>query len=191
MKKYSIPGVTIAIMVLLMACQAKKKKENDLMSSVKEYAKDHPGINAGAGTYSITAPDNWIKKDTVMEGTKLTTITSPLEGPGDDFRENVNIITEAAKGYSYKEYAAVNLKTIKRQMPDVNIISEEELKIGDEPAKAIVYSFQYGRYDLKNTAYFVARNDIGYVITCTAVIKKFDKFQTDFLTCVNSFKIGN
>jgi hypothetical protein len=191
MKKYFIPATVVIIITLFASCQGNQKNKKEPISDPKAYVKDNPGVNAGVGTYSIDAPENWIKKDTNMSGAKFTTITSPLEGTGDNFRENVNVITEAAKGYDHNEYADANLKSMKIQMPEVNVISQEEIQIGGLQAKAIVYSVVYGEYDLQNTVYFLTKNDIGYVITCTAIKSKFSKFQPEFKTCVNSFIIAD
>jgi hypothetical protein len=160
------------------------------MQDKKQDALEYPGLNAGTGTYSITAPEGWEKQDTTISGTKLTSITSPLENPFDDFSENVNVVTEDTKSLDLEAYTNANKSNLKTQLQESEIIDMFKTMIDGYPANAIVYSFKYGKYDLKNTAYLLTSNGIGYVITCSAIKNKFDKFQPEFQTCVNSFSIN-
>jgi len=193
MKKFFVSTAIAVACFSFTSCQDndKDKSKKESKTEMKDSVKVPAPANTGKTAYSISAPDGWVKKDTTISGARLTTITSPLENAGDDFMENVNVATEPAQGYDYKGYAIANRNSMKSQMSDMNFLSEEELKIGDMPAMAIVYAFKYGNYNLKNTAYFVVKNDVGYVITCTAVNTKFQKYQPQFKTCVNSFRVND
>jgi hypothetical protein len=177
---------------MFTACKNNPKKEKDIFSDsgMKKLADQSPGLNAGKGTYTISAPEGWTKTDSSMSGAIFTSILSPLEDDADNFRENVNVTTEAAKDYDAKSYSAANLSAMKTQLDEFKLISESETTVGEYPAVAYVYSFKYENYVLKNTAYFVVKNDVGYVITCSSIFNKFDKFQPEFKTCVNSFSVN-
>ncbi|HNU88629.1 MAG TPA: hypothetical protein PKJ94_10075 [Ferruginibacter sp.] len=174
---------------VIMGCKSKSQKNNDTVD-LKEMAKKYPGINKGAGTYDISAPEGWDKKDTTMSGVKFTAIISPPDGANDIFRENINVVTENAKDLNLDEYEKANRLTMKGQMTGMNIIKDGETVIGNMPAKWIFYSFDYSGYPLKNTVYFLVKNRIGYTITCSALSSDFDKFQAAFKTSVNSFTIN-
>ena len=197
MKKTIALLLILSAGILFTACKDSKKDKDiktetgkDEMPDMKKLVDDHPGLNAGTGTFSISAPEGWTQKDTSISGAKLTTISSPSDGSMDKFRENVNVTTENAHGYDLSAYVDANRSTMEKQISSINFVDQGDAKIGDQPAKWIVYGFNYSGYDLKNTAYFVVKNDIGYVITCTALKSTFDRFQTGFKTCVNSFKVN-
>ena len=171
-------------------CNNNQKKDKEVTTDTKKTVEDHPVDHVLPGTYSISAPDGWTKKDTVISGVKRTSIKSPDDGSEDRFKENVNVNSEEAKGYDAKSYAEANRTTMINQFPGMEFLSEGETMIGNLPAKWYIYSFNYSGYELQNIAYFIVKNDIGYVITCTALKTTFDRFQADFKTCANSFRIN-
>lgn len=193
MKKLIAPILVAFACFAFSACNNSTKKDKEATTTlpdIKKVVDEHPGVNAGSGTFSITAPDGWSKKDTIISGAKLTTISSPDDGNGDKFKENVNVVTESAKGYDLKAYVTSNRTSMSGQIASIQFLSDIEGTVGSEPAEVLLYSFNYSGYDLKNTAYFIVKNDIGYVITCTALKTTFDRFQKDFKTIVDSFKIN-
>jgi hypothetical protein len=189
MKKI-IPAILFAC-IAFYGCNSNQKKDKSDLSDIKKVVEDHPGLNAGTGTYSITAPEGWTKKDTVMSGLSLTAITSPIEGSNDNFMENINVVTEKAKGYDLDAYTEANQKNMVIQTSGFETLDKGETTIGGMPAKWILYNCSYSGYSLKNTVYFIVKNGIGYVITCTSTKAKFDKYQTEFKSCVNSFTIND
>lgn len=191
MKKLLTAIPVSLLCITFSACNSSDKNVKTITPDVKKTAGESKTDTKSTEPYSITPPDGWEKKDTVVSGNRLITVRSPFEAPGDDFRENVTLVTEPAQGYDYSAYAAANRATMAAQLAGVSFISDEETTVGEMPAKAIVYTFRYATYNLKNTAYFVVKNNTGYVLTCTAVNTKFDKFQPQFKTAVNSFVINN
>ncbi len=190
--KRNFPILVIAIAaIVLPACQSKSKKEKNDLADIKKLVKENPGINAGAGTYSIEAPEGWTKLDTLVSGLKITTVMAPLDNEKDVFRENLNIITEDAKDYSVDDYAKANRKYMEEQLPEMKVIRSGETKIGDLPAQWVLYTFNYSGQPLKNTVYFIVKNNTGYVLTCSALHSDFDKFENGFKQCVSSFKIND
>lgn len=190
MKKITLLSA-ILFGIAFTACKNNPKKDKSATENLKEMIKNSPGLNKGSDTYSITAPQGWNKSDTVLYGVKITTIKSPLEGLGDNFMENITCVTESARNYDLKKYAEQNKESMQTQMAGVRFLSEKELTIGDNAAIAMVYNFKYSVYDLKNTAYFLVKNNTGYVLTCSAVYSKFNKFQSVFTECIKSFTIKN
>jgi hypothetical protein len=189
MKKILIPVLLVCIAFAGCNSNQKKEKEKDALADINKLVSEHPGLNAGVGTYSITAPTGWEKMDTVMSGVTFTFIKSPLEGKNDRFRENINVTTENAKGYDLEAYVASNLKSMNAQMPGFVMGDKGETTIGGMPARWFVYNMSYSGYDLKNTVYMIVKNETGYVLTCSSLGSTFDKFQADFKTCVYSFII--
>ena len=191
MKKLLIVIPVAVLCIVFSACNSSDKKDKAVTPEVKKTTEEPKADTKPTEPYSITTPQGWEKKDTVSEGTRLITLRSPKETAGDDFRENITIVSEEARNYDVKSYTAANRSTMAAQLPGVNFISDEEITIGDVPAEALVYTFMYKTYNLKNTAYFIVKNNVGYVLTCTAVNTKFDKFQPQFKAAVNSFVVNN
>lgn len=189
MKSTTTLLLAILTCFVFIGCKSKSKKSNDAID-LKEVVKEYPGVNKGAGTYDITAPEGWDKKDTAMSGVKFTAIISPADGANDIFRENINVVTENAKDLNLDEYEKANRFTMKGQMASMKIIKDGETVIGNMPAKWVTYSFDYSGYPLKNTVYFLVKNRTGYTITCSALSADFDKFQSAFKSSVNSFTIN-
>jgi hypothetical protein len=175
----------------LTACQGNQKKEKEAKTDLDKLVKDNTsaGLGKGVNTFTISAPEGWRKQDTLISGSMFTTVSSPLENAGDNFRENVNVVTENSQGYGYKEYTTASIRNMSDKIPGVKVISEEETKVDEEPAMAVIYTFPYSGFDLKNTAYITVKNNTGYIITCTALVNTFDRYQPEFLSCLKSFHI--
>src|ERR1700743_1149231 len=76
-KKYlhmkKIYALSFAALLLLGACKNHDKKA--ILSG--DLTKEYKGLNAGAGNYEIDAPGGWEKKDTTMNGIKVTFLFAP------------------------------------------------------------------------------------------------------------------
>ena len=78
--------------VLIIACkQQNKKTSSNVDKDIKDYVKQTPGINAGAGTFSIQAIEGWTKVDTAIGGLQIVLLKSGLENADDIFMENINV----------------------------------------------------------------------------------------------------
>ncbi len=179
----------VGSMCIAFAARTNQKKNIGLIREMKTPSEGRSAIDTVPQTYFITAPEGWTQKDELVAGVKHTQINSPDDGPGDDFTENINVNAEAAKGYDSKTYAEANLGEIRKGVPGVEITDLGESMIGDLHAECYIYSFTYSGRDLKDLAWYVAKNDVGYVITCTALKSTFDRFESKFKTCASSFEI--
>jgi hypothetical protein len=144
----------------------------------------------GADTYTIDAIDGWEKKDTSIRGLKLTRILSPFENKEDKLRENVNVTTEKAKHHNLDEYVSKNMEDLQKQLKTVRIIDQGNQTVGGEPAKWFKYYVSVGVHNLENKAFFIVKNDIGFVITFTSAQGNFAKYESRFNTILNTFKIN-
>ncbi len=186
MVKHTFGVIAIFISITFVGCNNNSNKKNP---DIKDIIADAPGINAGAGTYAITAPDGWEKTDTTIATAKFTIIKSPQEDKADNFQENINVVTENTKDYDLAGYFLANKKTMESQMQNFKIIAEGNSTIAALPAKWMNYSFTSAPFNLENKVYFVVKNKIAYVITCSAVQGKASKYEKYFDNCINSFSI--
>ena len=191
MKKIIATMLVGSVCIAFTACNSQKKDKEAAVTAqdVKKPADDKPVANDDPQTYYITAPEGWTQVDSMVEGRKHTKIGSPSDGPGDKFKENMNVNTEAAVGYDTKSYSDANIATIRKEIPGVEVEDLGQTMLGDNQAECYTYTFDYSGIQLKDIAWYIAKNDVGYVITCTALKTTFDKFEPQFKACASTFKI--
>lgn len=188
MKKYFC---ILALSSLIVGCKQQPKKiTGDSDKDMKELADKYKGLNAGTGTFSIEAADGWTKADTSINGLQAVFLTSQQESSSDDFLENINVVTEKATGYTTEKYFEANLNAMSTQMPGFEKISSGDAEINGLPAKTLVYSHSYSGKPVDAGCYFFVKNDIGYVVTCTAKKGEYNKWKPKFDVVVNSFKVN-
>jgi len=178
-----------SVCIGFLACNNSDKKAKETVKEEKKLADDKPVVSDAAQTYYITGPEGWLQEDSMINGRKHTKIGSPSDGAGDKFKENMNVNCEAAVGYDTKRYADANIATIKKEIPGVEIEDLGEVTIGDNQAQCFTYTFSYSGYDLKDIAWYLAKNDVGYVITSTALKSTYEKFLPKFKATANTFTI--
>lgn len=177
--------------VCLTACQQKSKKTSgDLDKDIKEMAGRNPGINAGSGSFDIDAIEGWTKTDTTISGVRAVFLKAPIEGSSDIFMENINVVTEQAKDYSLDKYFDANVTMIKNQMPGFVKINSGNVTVNGLEGSYIAYSHEYFNTPTDVESYFFVKNDIGYVITCSAQKGRLAKWKPSFEKMVNTFTIN-
>ncbi len=174
--------------ITFVACN-NQKKDKEVSPDTKKMADDKPAVSDGPQTYYITGPEGWVQEDSMVAGRKHTKIGSPSDGPGDKFKENMNVNSESAPGYSSKQYGEANIATIKNQIPGVVVEDLGESMINGIAAECYTYEFDYQGVQLKDIAWYLAKDDVGYVITSTALRSTFDKYLPTFKACANTFKL--
>lgn len=181
--------ILFAATALFTACKQQAKKANGSDEEMKELVKKYKGLNAGTGSFTIDAISGWTKQDTAVNGLQTVFIASEAEGADDTFLENINVVTEAAKGYSTEKYFEANLKAMSTQMPGFEKINSGETVINGLPAKTLLYSHSYTGQPVDAGCYFFVKNDIGYVITCTTLKGGYNKWKPRFDSIVNTFSV--
>lgn len=180
----------IATGICFSACQQKSKKTSgNFEKDIKELAAKNPGINAGDGSFTIDAAEGWTRQDTVISGVRLVFLKAPVEGSSDIFMENINVVTEQAKGYSLDNYFEANVTRIKEQMPGFVKINSGNVTVNGVEGQYIAYSHEYFNTPTDVESYFFVKNDIGYVITCSAQKGRLAKWKASFDKMVNTFSI--
>jgi hypothetical protein len=186
MKKY-IHTIFAITTFLILSCNSQPKK---LDIDLKEIVKNNPGINEGSGTFNINALDGWSKTDTSVSGVRFVILKSAVESSKDKFAENVNVVTEKLNGMNLEEYFNANLKSLQNGMPGFQNKSNQDLTINGLNSKQLNYSGNVSGYPIDVQVYFFVKNNVGYVITCSAEEGKMDKWASRFKEIVNSFTIN-
>lgn len=121
-------------------------------------------------------------------GLKTIILMSPQEGSDDDFRENVNVVTEKTGSMGLNEYTALSKSNMAKMMNGFAERGSGSTTINSEPARWFDYTHTMYGVEIDGRVYFLIKNKIAYVITTTAKKGGQDKWQAVFDKAVNSFR---
>lgn len=137
--------------------------------------------------FSINFPKEWnIQKD--FMGT-VVAATSPLTGPEDKIRENINIIVSDSQGTSdTKAYADASFEGSKPLLTDYQLFERGNTRHGDIHSEWAIFSHRLGEIQLKTMTHILLKNGKSYIITCSAAPESFDSYRPQFEEIVKTFK---
>jgi hypothetical protein len=126
--------------------------------------------------YSLQVPFGWEQR--TMGGTILW--LSPQEGPGDLFRENVNVTTENLPSpMTVGQYAVAATRSMAQMLQGFAVLEQGQTVLAGQPAHWMVYNHFMGQ-PLQVLVFFVVRGTTAYVLTCTASPPQFPLFRPRF-----------
>lgn len=184
--KHILP-VVLMIFTLFTACKDSGKKS---VNTVKDdLTKDAKGtaIQKPSGDFDIDPPKGWEKVDTIMEGKRIIFLRSPLEGKGDDFRENVNVLTEKVYGMGMAEYVDRNIESMKSGLTGFSKGRVRDRTINGMEFTSLKYSHSYYGTIIDAEVYFTIIDKTAYVITCSAKGGSIEDWEPEFEEAVGSF----
>ena len=140
--------------------------------------------------YSIQYPDSFQLNNSVQGGTAFA-LYSKQTSPQDNFKENINLLIQdlTGKNIDLDKYTEISENQIKKMISNAKIIDSERIKSGDMEYQKMIFSGDQGQYNLKFEQYYRIVNEKAYVLTYTAVLDQFDKYQGVCEKIMNSFKI--
>jgi hypothetical protein len=112
------------------------------------------------------------------------------QGTGDQFRENVGIITETLPNttMTVDTYYAM-IKPQLQNMKDYTELSNENIIIDGLTGKKLVYEGTQVNYTLKRQQVFVISGATAYIINYVAVADTFDQYIAEVNTMVKTFAL--
>jgi hypothetical protein len=185
MKRFYALSISVSIAGLLLFSACRNQQDKKVLSG--DATKEFKGLNAGTGNFGIEAPTGWMKKDTTMNGVKITFLLSPDASNG--FRANMNVVTEAMQGLSMDQYMEKNMKIIGQYMQNFALLGQGDTTISGHAAKWIHYTQTASGRDVEQVGYFIPIRDISYGITCSAVKGEFDKTKSQFDQALGTFNV--
>jgi len=159
-----------------------KKKE------LEKSTEDNPTMNAGTGKFDIDVPEGWSKIDTSSMGMQTVFLLSPTEGVDDDFRENINIVTERVGSMDLEKYTELSRKGMIRMLNNFKEENEGSTTISGEPAHWIDYSHSMNLYSFDVRVYLLKKAGVAYIITATARKGSREKWLPLFEKTVSTFR---
>jgi len=140
--------------------------------------------------YSFTYPADWELDKSKQMGTEFI-LFSPLVSDQDQFRENVNFITQDLTGYSMDidKYAALTVSQIERMITDGKLLESLKVKGDVYDYQKIIYSGKQGIYDLKFEQYLWVVNDRAFVLTLTCEADQYSTYVNTGEKILNNFEL--
>lgn len=198
MLRFTKVFVAILLMVCVAACSGGDNAGKEASgSSPKSATKAAPTTSEAANFsgkkftdsaegFSIEFPADWETRPK-YSGTVVISL-SPVSGPSDRFRENVNVVTEPLPTpMDIETYYQANLKGMEGALKNFKILGKKTVSISGKPAIQVVTTHEMGQITAKALAYFMTHNNKGYVITCTATPDSFDATKSQFEQISNTF----
>lgn len=141
--------------------------------------------------FSIQYPSNWELKENVQTAIPFI-LFSPLEGAGDKFRENINLVVQDLSGQKMdlKKYVEVSEKQVKELIKNSRIIESKRVKKGTNEFHKIIYTGNSNNFLLQFEQHYYIVKEKAYVLTYTAEQSKFESFLKTGERILNSFVIG-
>jgi hypothetical protein len=175
------------LVVSLPACKGrfKKKGSGDTITDLSKF----PGINAGAGTFSLEAPNGWRNYDTTLNGIKFRFIQAP-RSINPRFTPNLNIFSEKINdGVLDAYFKGVQLGA--RKSTDYEEIGSGSKTIDGRAARWLQYSStSQGGTHMEIIFTALIADGICYNITMATARGEMATYKPSFDTVLNSFRIG-
>ena len=127
--------------------------------------------------FQMKYPTAWDVEEGVM-GTAVFFL-SPLSGPGDEFRENVNIIIEdvsAHPGLTADDYEAVSIDELARTITDFTVIERGRRIVSGRPARTLEFTGTQGMYQIRFLQVYAVSAGRAFVITYTAEDNQYQRY---------------
>lgn len=142
--------------------------------------------------FTVQFPENWEVRPG-MAGMDVVGI-SPLEGPNDTFRENVNVASQVLQSpIKMEEFYAQGKKALSEQLPNFKEIGVGDITVNGLPVHWIEFSQTSNNLQANIKQFYILSKDgnRAFIITGASAPEKFDTFKTSMDKIVQSFKVEN
>lgn len=142
--------------------------------------------------YSINYPNDWVSSDQKPQPSVQFLLSAPESSQKDDlFRESINMVTESLGGQTLTidAYIKISLDQITAQIPSAKVKSRTDVKLGEEDAKEVVWSADFGNgMVLQFKQVYVINNGTAYVLTFSSTTSEYDLYNETANKTISSFK---
>jgi len=131
-----------------------------------------------AEDYSVQYPKEWELSQSGQMGTKFI-LFSALEDQVDQFRENVNLISQdlGSNTVDLDQYTEISENQIKTMMNNSKVYESKRIKNSGGEYQKLIYAADQGTFRLKFEQRYWIENDFAYVLTLTCEESKFSSFK--------------
>jgi hypothetical protein len=140
--------------------------------------------------YWIQYPKDWELSQNGQMGTKFI-LFSALENDEDQFRENVNLLTQdlGSNKVDLDQYTEISEKQIKTMLTNCTVYESKRIKNAGGECQKLVYAADQGTFRLKFEQLYWIENDIVYVLTFTCQESSFSSFKEMGEKIMNTFTL--
>ena len=145
--------------------------------------------------FKILYPANWEKIDfgqAIEEDDRhiVVTFLSPLEDTLDRFREYLIIqVGEIMFNRSLEQYVDNQVNSLRRSLPNFEIVESNATAIKDNLAYTIVYIFKIGKDEYKVTEVWITKDNKLYYIKYSTELGNSDNYESTVRKMIDSFRI--
>lgn len=182
MKYFSL--LIVAGVLLFSACKNGKNAPKTTKELLEQAV---PNMNAGAGKFTIEAPNGWRRVDTAMNGIKTTLVLAPEVTDG--FRSNINVISENMGSHSLQTYFDNAVGTMEKYLEKFTVSDKGDKDINGVPSKWVKYTSVQGGKNMAAILYLVPKNGVVYGITGITKAGEGDKYFAVFEQAASTFKV--
>ena len=143
--------------------------------------------------FSVTYPSSWMAEDADENDMG---IVAGFLAPGDDMDNPSTYVTmqvealPAGMNLTLEQYGQAALSSLKEAMPDLQILEESDIAIGEKVGHAIVYDLNSDGMDFKVLKAWMVDGDAAYIMTYNAPADQYDEFAKDASTIIGSLVVG-
>ncbi|MFA9211386.1 MAG: hypothetical protein ACEQR5_06130 [Moraxellaceae bacterium] len=175
-----IIGILVGFLVVLSACSS-KKDSNELPADWKKY---------GTANFEISFPKNWKLNEKPQAGV-LFNILAPLDTKTDDFRENINYLTQDLSGspMDLKQFIDLSLKQIQPVIAKGTTVESEQKNGKSGAYQRLRYQFKVTSYTLVVTQYIWVKGNKSHILTFTAEKDALPAYESISEQLLDSFHL--
>lgn len=177
-----IIGILVGFLVVLSACSS-KKDSNELPADWKKYS---------TANFEISFPKNWKLNEKPQAGV-LFNILAPLDTKTDDFRENINYLTQDLSGspMDLKQFIDLSLKQIQPVIAKGTTVESEQKNGKSGAYQRLRYQFKVTSYTLVVTQYIWVKGNNSHILTFTAEKDALPAYESISEQLLDSFHLKN
>lgn len=138
--------------------------------------------------FSLQYPSEWRLDTSGLMGTEFF-LFSQKEGDADLFIENVSLIIQDLKGQNIglEQYKQITDQQLSNYLPDGNVIESTVVQTGKTPYYRTMYTMPQGKMTVKIYSICLIRNEKAYLLTFSAELDSYAKFQSTGEGILQSF----
>jgi serine/threonine-protein kinase len=143
--------------------------------------------------FSVTYPSSWMAEDADENDMG---IVAGFLAPGDDMDNPSTYVTmqvealPAGMNLTLEQYGQAAMSSLKEALPDLQILEESDIAIGQKVGHAIVYDLNSDGMDFKVLKAWMVEGDEAYIMTYNAPADQYDEFAKDASTIIGSLVVG-
>nr|WP_294862264.1 hypothetical protein [uncultured Fluviicola sp.] len=140
--------------------------------------------------YQIKYPDTWTLDSTGKTPADII-ISSPLDSPEDQFKENLNFMVQDLSGLNFDldNFTALSLQQVQNYLQDSELIESERMKKSELECQHLIYTAKRGKITLRFEQYFWIINEKAYILSFTGESDQFELYKDTSEFILESFVI--